>query len=42
VAVGKTLPTCIFHNNFESFGHYLASLRSSYRRRINTALAIRL
>ena len=39
VAVGKTLPTCIFHNSFESFDHYLSSLRSSYRRRINAALA---
>lgn len=39
VAVGKTLPTCIFHNSFENFDHYLSSLRSSYRRRINAALA---
>jgi hypothetical protein len=39
VAVGKTLPTCIFRNKIENFDHYLASLRSSYRRRINTALA---
>ena len=39
VAVGKTLPTCIFRNRFESFDHYLASLRSSYRRRVNIALA---
>lgn len=38
VAVGKTLPSCIFHNRFESFDHYLASLRSSYRRRIHAAL----
>ncbi len=38
VAVGKTLPSCIFHNRFASFDHYLASLRSSYRRRIHTAI----
>jgi hypothetical protein len=38
VAIGQTLPSCIFTNKFESFDDYLFSLRSSYRRRIKIAL----
>lgn len=37
-AVGKTLSSCIFLNSFENFEDYLTKLRSSYRRRIKTAL----
>jgi len=37
-AVGKTLSSCIFFNSFENFENYLSKLRSSYRRRIKTAL----
>ena len=37
-AVGKTLPSCIFKNEFESFDAYLSALRSNYRRRIKIAL----
>jgi hypothetical protein len=39
VVSGHTLPTCIFDNTFETFDQYLATLRSSYRRRVRTALA---
>lgn len=35
---GKTLPNCIFYNDFNSFEDYLSSLRSSYRRRLKLAL----
>ncbi len=35
---GRTLPNCIFYNNFKKFDEYLSSLRSQYRRRINIAL----
>ncbi len=35
---GKTLPNCIFYNDFKNFDEYLSSLRSQYRRRINIAL----
>lgn len=35
---GETLPSCIFHNRFESFNEYLNSLRSHYRYRIKKAL----
>lgn len=38
MTLGKTLPTCIFHNSFSSIEEYLSSLRSGYRRRINIAL----
>ena len=38
VAVGKTLPSCVFENKFKSFDEYLKALRSSYRRRIKIAL----
>lgn len=37
-AFGKTLPSCIFKNDFNSFEDYLLKLRSSYRRRINIAI----
>lgn len=37
-AVGRTLPSCVFLNSFENFENYLTKLRSSYRRRVNTAL----
>ena len=37
-AIGRTLPSCVFLNRFESFENYLAKLRSSYRRRIRKAL----
>lgn len=37
-AVGRTLSSCIFLNSFESFENYLTKLRSSYRRRVKTAL----
>ena len=37
-AIGKTLSSCIFLNGFESFENYLTKLRSSYRRRVKTAL----
>ena len=39
VAVGKTLPSCVFANSFETFAEYLGALRSGYRRRIRIALA---
>lgn len=35
---GETLGTCVFTNRFTSFEHYVASLRSSYRRRVTRAL----
>jgi len=38
ITVGNTLPTCIFVNDFKSIDEYMLSLRSSYRRRINTAI----
>lgn len=38
VAFGKTLPSCIFKNDFDNFKDYLSALRSSYRRRIKNAL----
>ncbi|MDO9154226.1 MAG: hypothetical protein Q7U47_11110, partial [Paludibacter sp.] len=34
-AIGNTLPTIILSNQFSDCSHYLASLRSNYRRRIN-------
>ncbi|TYQ14880.1 UNVERIFIED_CONTAM: hypothetical protein Cloal_1269 [Acetivibrio alkalicellulosi] len=34
---GYTLWTCIFENRFESFDHYILSIRSNYRRRIAIA-----
>ncbi len=37
-AIGKTLPSCVFLNCFENFENYLTKLRSSYRRRVKTAL----
>jgi len=37
-AIGRTLPSCVFLNRFESFENYLAMLRSSYRRRVKKAL----
>lgn len=37
--VGETLPTCVFVNRFATPEQYLASLRSSYRRRIRKALS---
>ncbi|MFA5561817.1 MAG: hypothetical protein WDA00_04175 [Eubacteriales bacterium] len=37
VAVGNTLPGCVFENRFDSFAHYLSALRSHYRRRIKLA-----
>ena len=37
MTVGKTLPTCIFNNNFSTIDEYMDSLRSSYRRRIRIA-----
>lgn len=37
MTVGKTLPTCIFNNNFSTIDEYMSSLRSSYRRRIRIA-----
>lgn len=38
VALGLTLPSCIFYNRFASFDDYLNALRSNYRRRIKIAL----
>ena len=38
IAIGKTLPSCIFKNDFHSFDDYMLALRSTYRRRINIAL----
>jgi hypothetical protein len=38
ITVGNTLPTCVFVNNFNSIDEYVASLRSSYRRRIKKAI----
>ncbi|WP_313756192.1 hypothetical protein [Tissierella sp.] len=35
---GKTLSTFIFNNRFSTFGEYIESLRSPYRRRIRKAL----
>lgn len=35
---GKTLPTCLFYNHFQSFESYMDALRSGYRRRIRKAL----
>ena len=37
-AVGKTLSSCIFQNNFDNFADYLSAFRSSYRRRIKAAI----
>jgi len=34
----RTLPTCVFYNTYENFEEYLNTLRSSYRRRIITAM----
>ncbi len=36
--VGETLPTCILKLNFESIEDYISRFRSSYRRRINSAI----
>ncbi len=38
ISYGKTLPSCIFYNDFSTFEDYLISLRSSYRRRVKQAL----
>ncbi|MCL2383698.1 MAG: GNAT family N-acetyltransferase [Oscillospiraceae bacterium] len=38
ITVGKTLPTCIFVNDFKNIHEYMSSLRSSYRRRISKAI----
>lgn len=38
VAIGKTLPSCIFKNRFKDFDSYLKALRSNYRRRIKIAI----
>lgn len=34
-AIGSTLPSIVFKNDFRSWEHYLSCIRSSYRRRIN-------
>lgn len=36
--IGNTLPTCVMKIDFKSIEEYLASQRSSYRRRINIAI----
>jgi len=38
IPVGKTLSTCVFTNEFNTFDDYKASLRSHYRRRLQLAL----
>lgn len=34
IAGGKTLPTILIHNTFDSWDHYLSLLRAPYRRRL--------